>query len=138
MDYEKSFVIEELNRICASSEFSSKPAMQKLLSYLVTEYVEGRSDQIKGYSIGIDVFAQEEAFDPDRSALVRNSALRLRRLLKTYYLEEGRRDPLRIEIPKGTYVPSLSRINGTGTSAATSGAARRPRVAVSPLRILRG
>ncbi|MGI9247737.1 MAG: hypothetical protein ACR2QI_01905, partial [Woeseiaceae bacterium] len=109
MDVEKTSIIEELDRISASNEFHAKPVMKKLLTYLVTEYVEGRSDQIKGYSVGLDVFGQGNDFDPGRSALVRNNALRLRNLLTTYYLGEGKNDPLRIDIPKGKYVPHISR-----------------------------
>ena len=108
MDPEKRNVIEELDRITASDDFRSKPVMKKLLEYLVTESVEGRSDQIKGYSIGLDVFGQGSSFDPNRSALVRNNAVRLRALLKTYYLGEGRNNPLHIEIPKGKYAPQFS------------------------------
>lgn len=105
MDPEKHNVIEELDRITASEDFRSKPVMKKLLEYLVTESVEGRSEQIKGYSIGLDVFGQGSGFDPNRSALVRNNAVRLRALLKTYYLGEGSKNPLHIEIPKGKYAP---------------------------------
>ena len=50
------FDLEELERVCASSEFANKPVMAELLAYLVTEYVEGRSDRIKGASIAADVF----------------------------------------------------------------------------------
>ena len=47
---------EVLERVCASSEFADKPLMRKLLAYLVTEYVEDRSDRIKGSTIAVDVF----------------------------------------------------------------------------------
>ncbi len=98
-------LLEELGRVATSDDFRSKPAMVKMLSYLVNEVVEGRAEQIKAYSIAVDVFAQSGAFDPNDSALVRNNAVRLRALLKTYYLGEGRDNPLMIEIPKGRYVP---------------------------------
>ncbi len=119
MNPEKDSVIEELARITASEDFRSKPVMRKLLKYLVTESVEGRSDQIKGYSIGLDVFGQGSGFDPNRSALVRNNAVRLRALLRTYYLGEGRNNPLLIEIPRGNYVPQFraNRIEANDVSA---------------------
>lgn len=108
MNPDKQSVLEELGRITASEGFRTKPVMRKLLRYLVTEYVEGRSDKIKGYSIALDVFGKQGDFDPDRSVLVRNNAVRLRGLLKTYYLGEGRNNPLSMEIPKGRYVPHFS------------------------------
>lgn len=143
MDPEKHNVIEELDRITASEDFRNKPVMRKLLKYLVTESVEGRVDQIKGYSIGLDVFGQGSNFDPNRSALVRNNAVRLRALLKTYYLGEGKTNPLVIEIPKGKYVPQF-RINKpeaenvpaigktTDRAARESGQDRPPGIAVLP------
>jgi TolB-like protein len=105
---ESSEVKEQVERICHSSEFRTKALMQKFLTYLVDESLEGRSDQIKGYSIAIDVFNQGEKFDPDQNALVRINAGRLRRLLKVYYLEEGVNDPIYIDIPKGQYVPRIN------------------------------
>ena len=137
MDLEKdSFDLKELERVCASKEFANKPVMRKLLSYLVTEYVEGRSGRIKGATIATDVFNLRSEFNYDGNPLVRNSAVRLRALLKTYYLEEGSRDPYRIEIPKGTYAPSISRNNWTGTEPSTRGAAQLLRIAVPPFRNL--
>ena len=133
MDPDKTSIIEELERINASNEFHAKPVMQRMLSYLVTEYVEGRSDQIKGYSVGLDVFGQGSDFDPARSAVVRNNAVRLRNLLTTYYLGEGRNNPLRIDIPKGNYVPQVSRNRNNGSIV--NGAATdipQPAIAVLP------
>ena len=137
---EDRFDLQQLERVCASSEFANKPLMRKLLAYLVTEHVEGRSDRIKGMTIAADVFDRGSNFDSDGNPLVRNAAVRLRTLLKTYYLKEGRLDPFRIEIPKGSYVPSINRNNGTGigTTPSTRGDARLTRIAVSPLRNLTG
>ena len=139
MDLEKSLIIEELDRICASREFRSKPVMKKLLTYLVTEYIEGRSDQIKGYSVGVDVFKRGIDFDPDKNPIVRINAGRLRRLLRMYYLEEGKQDPIRIDIPRGKYVPIINRSTETGGAApAATRDAQPPSVAVLPFRNLTG
>jgi len=42
------------------------------------------------------------------STIVRVEAGRLRRRLIEYYADEGSKDPLRIEIPKGAYVPTFA------------------------------
>jgi TolB-like protein len=139
MNLEKRTIVEEIDRINASSEFRGKPVMRKLLAYLVTEYVEGRSDQIKGYTIGLDVFGQGKHFDPSRNVLVRNNAVRLRGLLNTYYLGEGKHDPVHIDIPKGGYVPHITRNNGNVASASrTSADVVASAVAVSPFRNISG
>ncbi len=142
MELAREQIVEELERISASEAFRSKPVMRRLLSYLVKECIEGRSEQIKGYSIGVDVFGQGAGFDPDEGALVRNNAVRLRGLLKTYYLSDGKEDPVVIDIPKGRYVPRITEntvSSNENNAAARPGTADDPRqavVAVLPLKNL--
>lgn len=142
---DKNSVFEQLNRITKSPEFVSKPVMCSLLSYLVKEYVEGRGDQIKGYSIGVDVFEQGHNFDPDQNALVRINAGRLRRLLKLYYLEEGLNDPVKIDIPKGKYIPLISEqtitkneVSSKSNDTSNDNSITKPSICVLPFRILGG
>ena len=133
MALEKAQIVEELDRISASSEFRNKPVMKRLLTYLVNEHIEGRSEQIKGFSIAVDVFGQGKGFDSDRSAVVRNSAVRLRGLLDAYYLGAGSGNPVRIDIPKGGYSPKiLSTNNGAADAPAVGGIDRAAGVAVLP------
>ena len=136
MAVNKAQIVEELERVSTSSEFRNKPVMKRLLAYLVNEYIEGRSDQIKGYSIAVDVFGQGKDFDSDRSAVVRNSAARLRGLLDAYYLGAGNVDPVRIDIPKGAYSPRFSTTSGGATAApGIGGEGRATSVAVLPFNI---
>jgi hypothetical protein len=72
---------------------------------VVNETLEGRGDQLKGYTIGVSVLGKTENFDPEQDSLVRIHAGRLRRLLHTYYLDAGKNDPIYIDIPKGGYHP---------------------------------
>jgi hypothetical protein len=44
-------------------------------------------------------------FDPQADLVVRIQARRLRRVLDQYYDNQGVTDPIRIDIPKGSYVP---------------------------------
>lgn len=107
MDISKELILKQVTTICQTEDFEHKTRMQDLLKYIVTEYIEGRENQIKGYSIGVDVFNQGDDFDPDHNALVRINVGRLRRLLKFYYLEKGLNDPIIIDIPKGKYIPYI-------------------------------
>ncbi len=118
----KQALLEELDRVCSSEDFRGKPMMVRMLSYLVRELADGREDHIKGYSIALDVFDQRESFDPNTSALVRNNAVRLRALLKTYYLGEGSKNPLVIELPKGKYVPKVAANSAPGDQESASAA----------------
>ena len=133
MALSKAQIVEELERVSASAEFRNKPVMKRLLTYLVNEHIEGRADQIKGFSIAVDVFGQGKSFDSDRSAVVRNSAVRLRGLLDAYYLGAGSADPVRIDIPKGGYAPKIStNTNGAEAEPRTVGEDGCISVAVLP------
>ena len=53
------------------------------------------------------VFGRTVEFDASTDPIVSIQANKLRRALERYYLVEGHRDPIRIDIPKGAYVPSF-------------------------------
>jgi len=105
---DESLIIKQIGKICLSDDFRTKDLLCKFLSYVVSEYLAGRGEKLKGYSIGVDVFGRNEDFDPSQDALVRIHAGRLRRMLDLYYLKEGREDQILIEIPKGGYTPIIT------------------------------
>jgi len=105
---EENLIIKQVEKICSSNDFKTKELLCRFLSYIISEYLAGREQNLKGYNIGIDVFNRGENFDPGQDALVRIHAGRLRRLLDMYYLKEGKNDEIRIEIPKGGYTPKIT------------------------------
>ena len=76
-----------------------------MLKYMVTQTLAGHADKLKAYSIAVDVLGRKASFDPASDAIVRVQAGRLRAALETHYASEGWANTLRIELPKGTYVP---------------------------------
>jgi TolB-like protein len=62
---------------------------------------------LKGYNVALEVFDRPETFDPVINPMVRIEAARLREKLREYYGAEGRFDPIRIDLPKGTYTPHI-------------------------------
>jgi len=98
---------EELSRILASHEFRSSKRSQEFLRYVVEHTITGRPDLLKERTIGIDVFGRPTSYDPSDDATVRVKAGEVRKRLGLYYSAEGARDPLRIELPSGTYVPEF-------------------------------
>jgi TolB-like protein len=94
----------QLGRILASPEFQLPERGRAFLRYVVEESLAGRAKRIKAYSIAVEVFGRDEGITPD-DPVVRIEAARLRRALERYYLVAGQRDPVRIDIPKGSYVP---------------------------------
>jgi TolB-like protein/tetratricopeptide (TPR) repeat protein len=104
-DSDRKAIREELNRIVSSGPFVHSRRRQRFLEYIVAESLAGRGDRLKGYNIGLEVFDRPETFDPVIDPLVRIEAVRLREKLHEYYDTEGRGDPARIELPKGSYTP---------------------------------
>lgn len=97
-----------LASVLESPAFKATRQRREMLKYVVDELIAGRGDAIKGYTIGIAVFGKGEDFDPNSDPLVRLEARRLRHDLDSYYVSEGRNDPLRIAIPTGRYVPKIT------------------------------
>ena len=137
-------VREQLERILASPAFEATVKMQRFLRFIVDMTLEGRAGELKGYTIGTEVYGRGPDFNPAEDTVVRIQAGRLRRALEVYYLTEGKGDPVRITIPKGTYVPeflpfSASQSISTETLAERNGLPRAsPSIAVLPFANLTG
>jgi len=117
----KEAIRDELNRVLASREFRASQRCRDFLSYVVDAVLEGHCDTLKERTIGIDVFARAVAYDPSDDATVRVKAGEVRKRLALYYAgPEGANDPITIELPLGTYVPTFhDRVNpGNHNSAA--------------------
>jgi adenylate cyclase len=97
----------QLKRIVNSPEFSIPERGCAFLRYVVEETIEGRAGRIKAYSVAIEVFGRDEGFTQD-DPVVRIEAGKLRRALERYYLLGGHNDSVRIDMPKGSYVPSFT------------------------------
>lgn len=97
-----------LHAVIASETFARSERLRSFLSYVVENELAGKAAQLKGYSIGIDVFGRPPGFDAGSDPLVRVQAGKLRKLLDQYYATEGMREQLRIRVPLGSYVPEYS------------------------------
>ncbi|WP_162932911.1 tetratricopeptide repeat protein [Roseovarius sp. EL26] len=95
----------QLQRLLDHPDFASTPQRRAFLNYVVDETLAGRTKQIKGISIAMSVFGRDEDFDQQIDPIVRLEARRLRQDIDSYYAGPGRNDPIRITIPKGSYVP---------------------------------
>ncbi|MCG8543895.1 MAG: hypothetical protein MJE12_06765, partial [Alphaproteobacteria bacterium] len=119
----------QLNRILTSADFAKSDRMSRFLAYVVEQTIEGHADRLKGYTIGIEVFDRPGDFDPQVDSIVRVEAGRLRDRLSRYYADEGAGDPVRIDIPKGSYTPRFQKAAGnagaTGESEVSGGPTRR-------------
>lgn len=99
----------QLQKVLHSEAFRSAPGLQKFLEYVASKTLDGQSQQIKEYTVGIEVFGRSNDYDPKIDTVVRVQAHRLRDKLKEYYNTEGIADPILLVIPKGHYIPFFSR-----------------------------
>ena len=95
----------ELKRILDSPDFEASQRSKDFLRFVVEETLAGRSRTLKGHTIATQVFGRAKDFDPILDPIVRIEVGKLRRALDRYYFLQGKQDPIRIEIPKGTNVP---------------------------------
>lgn len=97
----------QLKRILTSPAFQATEAQKAFLAFVVKKALAGESGEIKGYTVATEVFGRREDFDQATDPIVSIQANKLRRALEHYYLTAGNKDPVRIEIPKGSYVPNF-------------------------------
>jgi hypothetical protein len=102
-------ILDHLENICATEDFRRSARCSGFLRYVVGETLAGRTDRIKAYAIAVSVLGRDENFDPQVDPVVRIEASQLRRRLERYYLTEGAGSDIRIDLPKGTYVPVFTR-----------------------------
>jgi TolB-like protein len=125
---------DALARILGSQTFQPVDRLKRFLAFIAHEALAGRSDQLKEYVIGVQVFGKESTFDPRTDPIVRVQARRLRARLVRYYREHGQHDEVVVELPKGGYAPVFRRREpGAAPRRSIAGAlANRNTVAVLP------
>lgn len=94
-----------LNRVLASPAFVASENLSRFLRHLAEQTIEGRTEGLKEYTLGVDVLGRPESFDPRIDSIVRVEASRLRKRLASHYASSGSDDPVRISLPPGSYVP---------------------------------
>ncbi len=135
-------ISHQLELMLANPDFNATPQQIALLKYVVDQTLAGNVDRIKGYTVATEVFGRRSDFDQNVDPIVSIQASRLRQALKRYHKTAGKNDPIRIHIPKGTYVPVFEKqLIGHRTPAAkqalpTGATAAWPSIAVRPLKNL--
>lgn len=105
----------ELERVLGSTPFANAHRSQRFLRYIVECSLKHQDEFLKEFAIAVDVFGRNVSYDPSINATVRVEAGRLRSRLRDYYADEGRNDPVVIDVPKGGYRATFTgRIAGPG------------------------
>lgn len=128
----------QLERVLGSEIFTRAPRMSRFLRFVVEETLQDRGSQLKEYLIGVEVFDRTDSYDPRADPVVRSEARRLRSKLLEYYEQEGRKDLVRIHLPKGSYAavfeaPAAGTVEAQEVRLTTrTGSGKPPSIAVLP------
>ncbi len=104
-------------RLLDSDAFAKAPSLRRLLEFVVEETLAGRADALKEYTIGVEVFARGQDFDPRADTIVRVQARRLRAKLQHFYAVDGHADGIAIDLPIGGYLPRFREVAVTPDSS---------------------
>ncbi len=96
---------ELVSRIVHSPAFAKSERLCSLLTYVCDMALKGRDAEINEQRIGHAVFGRSLDYDSSIDGIVRTQASRLRQRLDLYFQHEGADEPVRIVIPRGSYVP---------------------------------
>jgi pimeloyl-ACP methyl ester carboxylesterase len=116
---QRSEVLSQLGRISASEIFGRAGRINALLAYLVEASLQG-SARLDQRAIAMDVLGRDGEFDPASDAIVRAEIGRLRSKLVEYYAGPGAADCLRIELRRGSYMPTIRRANAESAVLSTA------------------
>lgn len=92
-------------RIVASKGFCKSDLLQKFLLYVCEQQLMGNTHEITEQRIGTQIFNRTTDYNPGEDNIVRSYARLLRKRLDKYFEGEGLEEPLRVDIPRGGYVP---------------------------------
>src|SRR5260370_15721094 len=93
-------VERELEKILASPQCARADSLSQFLRFIVEQTGQGKADQLKESLIGVTVYGRRADYDPKADPTVRVEAAKLRKRLEEYYLDAGKDDPVRIDLPK--------------------------------------
>ncbi len=92
-----------VERILVTLPFQKSVNLHALLSYLARSSIQGKTEAMTERQIGIAVFGKPPGYSPAEDSAVRVHVRQLRLRLHEYFAQDGRNEPLRVDIPKGSY-----------------------------------
>jgi hypothetical protein len=91
----------------AGAPFARAPQLRGILLFVTERLLTGRLNEINEYEIGRVVLGRRETFNPHEDNIVRVQARHLRAKLEQYFETEGKSEPVVVNIPRGSYVPTF-------------------------------
>ena len=101
-DADKRAALEE---VLKSTTFVRASQVRNFLRYICEMEFAGRAAALHEYLIGVEAMGRPTAYSTDDDSSVRRRAYALRQKLEQVYETELADAPIRIDVPKGSYVP---------------------------------
>jgi hypothetical protein len=108
-----------LEQVLTSATFVRATQVRTFLRYICEMELAGLAHTLHEYLIGVEALGRPNAYSTDEDSSVRRRAYALRRKLDEVYEHELAHVPVRIIVPKGSYVPYFI-CNGTSEVARDS------------------
>ena len=96
---------QALASVLESQTFARSEQLKNFLRYVCELEIAGRAAEIKEYSIGVEALGRHPSYSTTADSSVRRRAFELRHKLDEVYAGELAASEIRIELPKGSYVP---------------------------------
>jgi adenylate cyclase len=106
-----AIVNHHLDQALRSPLFRKAERQSRFLRFVVDAALQSPETPIKEFDIGVAVYDRRGDYDPRIDPIVRVEAARLRARLREYY-EVTPPERVRIDIPKGRYVPLFIPVDG--------------------------
>ena len=126
----------QLDAILNSPQFKRSERHSRFLRFVCETTLKGEAFKLNEYLIAHAVFDRGEDYSSGEDSVVRRQAYSLRQKLQEYYANEGAKDPVRIELPVGRYVPTFSAVASVRPAPVPvphSSSVERPPTSESPL-----
>jgi hypothetical protein len=94
---------KQVDVILRSETLRGSEVLRHLLRFLAEKTFSGEADGLKEYTVAIDALQKPSTYNPQHDSTVRIQVSRLRQKLGDYYRNEGKSDPLVVDIPKGRF-----------------------------------
>src|ERR1700716_3107674 len=94
-----------VQRIISSPPFQKGTRLRDLLQYVTEQTIRGHAHELTEQHIGNALFHKPSDYSPLEDSSVRVHVRQLRLKLHEYFNEEGRDEPIILEIPRGSYAP---------------------------------
>ena len=118
-DADKRAALEE---VLKSTTFLRASQVRNFLRYICEMEFAGRAAALHEYLIGVEALGRPTAYSTEDDSSVRRRAYALRQKLEQVYETELADAPIRIDVPKGSYVPRFTLVysrRGSGVECQT-------------------